>query len=191
MINGTCACDSSSIPVGSLCIACNSGTFPNKATNLCDSCISNCLSCLNKVTCSQCKSGFIFDFSSLSCYNPNASPATVKLVSIRTGFPFYTIEGIITDFIINSTSVSAKSASDLMKMVNLQFADVNTVPLKTFYSQNSGQLNNIRVAFYYQGLIPLANFSVLYVFTDTSINLQENMTIAYQYTAKNIQYRPS
>lgn len=90
MINGTCVCDSSSIPVGSICVKCGNGTFPNKVTNLCDACIDNCVVCLNKVTCSQCINGFIFDFSQLKCYNPN-TPTTLKLVSLKSGFPVYTI----------------------------------------------------------------------------------------------------
>ena len=185
MVNGSCICDPTSISVGSMCIKCSNGTFVNSATNLCDSCIANCASCLNKLTCAQCNTGFIFDFASLSCSNPNGQSAAVKMVSIRNGFPWYTMEGIITDFLINSTNISAKSKSGLMSMVSLSFSDLSIMPLLIYYSQNGTQFNNIRVAFYYKGLIPLTNFTVQYKFNDPSINLQENQTVSYQYTSSN------
>lgn len=59
-----------------------------------------------------------------------------------------------------------------MKMVSLQFGDMITIPHRIYYSQNSNQLDNIRIGFYYRGLIPLSNFSVLYIFNDETINLQ-------------------
>lgn len=185
LVNGSCKCDPTSIAVGSLCVKCNGGTFANRATNLCDSCIANCVSCLNKLTCSQCNAGFVFDFASLSCLNPNGPQTVAKMVSVKNGFPWYTMEGIITDFLINSTNINAKSKSDLMKMVSLSFSDLTSIPLRIYYSQNRARLNNIRVAFYYKGLIPLTNFTVQYKFNDPSINLQEDQTLSYQYSTSN------
>jgi hypothetical protein len=186
MVNGSCACDSTSIAVGSLCIKCESGKFVNRAANLCDSCIANCVSCLNNLTCSQCNTGFVFEFASLSCYNPNGAQPAAKIVSIKNGFPLYTMEGIITDFLINSTNINAKTKTDLMKMVTLTFSDATTIPLRIYYSQNGAQFSNIRVAFYYKGLIPLTNFTVQYKFNDPSINLQESQAVSYQYSASNL-----
>jgi hypothetical protein len=189
-LNGSCVCDSSSISLGSICVKCTSGTFADRVSNLCGACISNCLSCQNKVTCSQCIDGSVFDFSSLACMS--TSPvSTPKLVSVKSGFPLYTLEGLVTDFLINSSSVVAKSRAELTKMVSVQFADLATIPIRTYYSQNPSQPNNIRISFYYEGLVPLGNFSVLFLFNDPSISLQENTTVAYQYSADKLQYKIS
>jgi hypothetical protein len=64
-------------------------------------------------------------------------------------------------------------------MVSLSFFDLNTIPFSIYYSQNGAQLNNIRIAFYYKGLIPISKFNVTYNFNDPSLNLQETMTLTY------------
>lgn len=96
--NGICVCNNSSISVGSSCFSCSSGTFANKATNLCQNCIKNCLVCINQATCQQCAVGFVFNLSGLICIS---SSAKTNLISIRSGYPVYTTGGIITDFILN------------------------------------------------------------------------------------------
>lgn len=167
LVNGSCVCDASSIAVGSVCVKCGSATFANKATNLCDSCGNNCLVCQRKSSCSQCTSGFQLDPVLLVC----SSPAS-RLVTLRTGFPVYTMEALLTDFLINSTTLSSKSPSELTKMISMQFNDTSAVPPRLFFTQNPNQLNHIRILFYYSGLLPLNPFQVQFTFNDASISLQ-------------------
>ena len=185
LVNGSCACDGSSVAVASKCVRCGSGTFANKVTNLCESCGGSCLVCVGKSNCSQCASGYQLDPVLLTCGLPSS-----RLVVVRTGFPVYTMEALVTDFIINST-LPSKSSSDLAKMISMQFNDTTTVPPRLFLTQNPSQLNQIRAIFYYSGLLPLSPFQVQFTFIDPTISLQESTTIPYIYTSDRLQYRVS
>ena len=80
---------------------------------------------------------------------------------------------------INSTVFTTRTKADLANMVSLSFSDLSTIPYNIYYSQNAAQLNNIRVAFYYKALIPLSKFNVTYSFKDTSLILEETITLTY------------
>lgn len=148
---------------------CLDGTYPNIATKMCDSCAVNCQKCINKVSCSQCATGYVFDFSLLAC--ASIMPVKVKLTSIRSGFPVYTTPGIVTDFVINSTSVSAKTSQEVAQMISVQFTDVNTIPQRIVYAQNTDVHTIFRVSFIYSGCFPLIQFNTTFNFNDVSLGL--------------------
>lgn len=183
LVNGSCVCDGSAVAVGSTCVRCGNGTFANKVTNLCEDCGEGCLVCSGKGNCTLCESGYLLDSVLLVC-----SVAKSKIVALRTGFPVYTMEALITGFLVNAT-IPVKTTSDLTKMVSMQFNDTNAVPPRLYLVQNPNQLNQIRTIFYYSGLVPMIPFQVQFTFSEASISLLETTTMPYRYTSEKLQFR--
>lgn len=90
---------------------------------------------------------------------------------MKSGFPVYLKDGIISDFLLNSTKLNKKSTSELKGLVNAQFSDLSALPGRIFISQNPNDTNTIRIGFYYQGLFPLQPFSVIYSFQEMSADI--------------------
>ena len=90
---------------------------------------------------------------------------------MKIGFPVYLSEGIISDFIVNSTKLNKKSSSELKSMINTQFSDISALPGRVFISQNPNDTNTLRIGFYYRGLFPLQPFSVIYSFQEMSAGI--------------------
>lgn len=183
LVNGSCVCDGSSVSVGSACVRCGNGTFANKLTNLCETCGEGCAVCVGKRNCTQCVSGYLLDSVLLTC-----GLNVPRLVAVRTGFPVYTMDALVTDFLVNAT-VPIKITTDLMKIVTMQFNDTSAVPSRLYLTQNPNQLNQIRTIFFYSGMIPLMPFQVQFTFIEANISLQETTTVQYRYTTDKLQFK--